>query len=297
MASAFNALLNNVRAQNRAMASIGQARAGITASGERLQIERAQRQIADKQLKEEIRRGKKERKAKTRGGIGGYIGGLLGPKAGMYLASLASASLGPLGMAAAAGLGAYGGAKLAAGGKNTGVQYKYKPINEADITNLSSGYFYKPQREEVEYDISRINTEGRSMEDIFKASKEGVAQQMALSAAKRTLGQEVYKMGKTGDFKDLFNFFEKTPSVTSETFVRPDIVGGGYEDWKSDAIQRYLDESPQSQYEDTLLSMGKDESIPGSFKVDDFLHPKNFIENYNNPLSSSEAIDYYGGGR
>jgi hypothetical protein len=228
MASAFNALLNNVRAQNRAMASIGQARAGVTASGERLQIEKAQREIADKQLKEEIRRGKKERKAKTRGSIGGYIGGLLGPKAGALLAAAANLNpLGALGLAAASAIGAYGGAKLAAGGDNTGVQYKYKPINEADITNLSSGYFYKPQREEIKYDISRINTEGRSMEDIFKASKEGVAQQMALSAAKRTLGQEVYKMGRTGDFKNLYNIFEsKTPDIPKITEI--DYGEGGF---------------------------------------------------------------------
>ena len=186
MASAFNALLSNVRDRNRAMASMAQARAGIQVGKEERELQRGREDIASQQLTEETRRTTREGRQKRRGLFGGVLGGLLAPMA------MTAAAATPLGAILIPAAGAYFGSKALTGksaskfAEKTGMgasTYKYKEINEADIANLSSGYFLSGERETIRSDIDKINTLGTSMNDMFKASKESVAQQMALMFA------------------------------------------------------------------------------------------------------------------
>jgi len=198
VASAFNALLSNVRDRNRAMASMAQARAGIQVGKEERELQRGRESIASQQLAEETRRTTREGRQKRRGLFGGVLGGLLAPMA------MTAAAATPLGAILIPAAGAYLGSKALTGktaskfAEETGMgasTYKYKEINEADIANLSGGYFLKGERETIRSDIDKINTLGTSMNDMFKASKESVAQQMALMFA--TPGIKDYFKGLT----------------------------------------------------------------------------------------------------
>ena len=267
VASAFNALLSNVRDKNQAMASMAQARVGIVAAKERQDIQRAEQEIADKQLAEESRRARQEAKAKRKGTLGGFIGGLLAPAA----AAAASITLGPLGMALAAGAGGYLGSKAGTelggeewykGGKKLfgGVSYKYKPINEADISNLSSGYFYKPQREKIKYDIGRINTEGQSMEDIFDMAKEGVAQQMATSSALRAFGTGIMAQGAG----NAFNLLAQAPDAAAVT-----TAGAALTEVPGLAEQAAMGTAPRVDFFDHLFGRAVEPGLMGNPRTAD----------------------------
>jgi len=194
MADAFSAQLRAIDARNAAMAGIGRARAGIQYEKETEQHEEAKREIARKQEAEAGRAQRVGAKVAERGTWGGFIGGTLGREfakwgakqaAGTAFKTVLGSTLGSIAVPAAA---AYALSKALSHKKAKG--FKGKEINEADIANIETEYFRKPQAKQIKYDLGQINTQIRSAGDIMKASRESIAQGFAMQFGTAALQEQ-----------------------------------------------------------------------------------------------------------
>ena len=187
MPDLFQAQLRAIDARNRAVSSIGQSRAGIQYGKEREQQEEARRQIAKKQQDEALRTQKVGREVQQLGTTGATIGGY-GTKFAIK-AALKKLATGGLKTALGSSLGTIilpaAGAYLLSKAltKKKTKKFKGKEINEADIANIETEYFRRPQSKQIRHDLGQINTSIRSAKDILKASREDIAQKFAESFA------------------------------------------------------------------------------------------------------------------
>ena len=187
MPDLFQAQLRAIDARNRAVSSIGQSRAGIQYGKEKEQQEEAIRQIAKKQQDEALRTQKVGREVQQLGTTGATIGGY-GTKFAIK-AALKKLAAGVLNTALGSSLGTIilpaAGAYLLSKAltKKKTKQFKGKEINEADIANIETEYFRRPQSKQIRHDMGQINTSIRSAKDILKASREDIAQKFAESFA------------------------------------------------------------------------------------------------------------------
>jgi len=194
MADAFSAQLRAIDARNAAMAGIGRARAGIQYEKETEQQEEAKRDIARKQEEEAGRAQRIGGKIEERGAWGGFIGGNLGRMLAKWGAKQAAGTAfktvlgGTLGSVAIPAAAAYALSKALTHKKAK--DFKGKEINEADIANIETEYFRKPQAKQIKYDLGQINTQIRSAGDIMKASSESVAQAFALQFGQGALQEQ-----------------------------------------------------------------------------------------------------------
>ena len=194
MADAFSAQLRAIDARNAAMAGIGRARAGIQYEKETEQQEEAKREIARKQEAEAGRAQRVGAKVAERGTWGGFIGGTLGREfakwgakqaAGTAFKTVLGSTLGGIAVPAAA---AYALSKALSHKKAKG--FKGKEINEADIANIETEYFRKPQAKQIKYDLGQINTQIRSAKDIMIASRESIASGFAMQFGTAALQEQ-----------------------------------------------------------------------------------------------------------
>jgi len=202
MADAFSAQLRAIDARNAAMAGIGTSRAGIQYQKETEQQEEAKRDVARAQQKEAGRTQREAAKIEERGTWGGFIGGTLGKAlagwgakqaAGTALKTILGSSLGAV---ATPAIAAYALSKALTHKKAKG--FKGKEINEADIANIETEYFRKPQTKQIRFDIGQINTQIRSAKDIMKASSESIAQGLALQFGTAALQEQALSSLFTG---------------------------------------------------------------------------------------------------
>ena len=221
MADAFSAQLRAIDARNAAMAGIGRARAGIQYEKETEQQEEAKREIARKQEAEAGRAEKEAAKIAERGTWGGFIGGNVGrmlakwgakQAAGTAFKTVLGSTLGSIAIPAAA---AYALSKALSHKKAKG--FKGKEINEADIANIETEYFRKPQAKQIKYDLGQINTQIRSAGDIMKASRESIAQGFALQFGQGALQEQALASifggagagGQAGQTTETFDAWKK----------------------------------------------------------------------------------------
>ena len=202
MADAFAAQLRAIDARNAAMAGIGRAKAGIQYEKETEQQEEAKRDIARKQEAEAGRAQRVGAKVAERGTWGGFIGGTLGREfvkwgakqaAGTAFKTVLGSTLGSIAVPAAA---AYALSKALSHKKAKG--FKGKEINEADIANIETEYFRKPQAKQIKYDLGQINTQIRSAKDIMIASRESIAQGFAMQFGTAALQEQALSSLFTG---------------------------------------------------------------------------------------------------
>ena len=190
MADAFSAQLRAIDARNAAMASIGRSQVGIQLAKETEQQEEAKRDIARKQEAEAGRAQSVGADIAERGTWGGFIGGTLGREAAKWAAknvfkTAVGSTLGSIAIPAAA---AYALSKALTHKKAKG--FKGKEINEADIANIETEYFRKPQAKHIKYDVGQINTQIRSAGDIMKASRESIASGFAMQFGTAALQEQ-----------------------------------------------------------------------------------------------------------
>jgi len=218
MADAFSAQLRAIDARNAAMAGIGRARAGIQYEKETEQHEEAKREIARKQEAEAGRAQRVGAKVAERGTWGGFIGGTLGREfakwgakqaAGTAFKTVLGSTLGSIAVPAAA---AYALSKALSHKKAKG--FKGKEINEADIANIETEYFRKPQAKQIKYDLGQINTQIRSAKDIMIASRESIAQGFAMQFGTAALQEQALSSlfggaGTGGQTTETFDAWKK----------------------------------------------------------------------------------------
>ena len=218
MADAFSAQLRAIDARNAAMAGIGRARAGIQYEKETEQQEEAKREIARKQEAEAGRAQRVGAKVAERGTWGGFIGGTLGREfvkwgakqaAGTAFKTVLGSTLGSIAVPAAA---AYALSKALSHKKAKG--FKGKEINEADIANIETEYFRKPQAKQIKYDLGQINTQIRSAKDIMIASRESIAQGFAMQFGTAALQEQALSSlfggaGTGGQTTETFDAWKK----------------------------------------------------------------------------------------
>ena len=216
MADAFSAQLRAIDARNAAMAGIGRARAGIQYEKETERGEEAKREIARKQEEEAGRAQRVGADIAERGTWGGFIGGTLGREfakwgakqaAGTAFKTVLGSTLGSIAVPAAA---AYALSKALTHKKAKG--FKGKEINEADIANIETEYFRKPQAKQIKYDLGQINTQIRSAKDIMIASRESIAQGFAMQFGTAALQEQALSSlfgGVTGEQAETFKQFQK----------------------------------------------------------------------------------------
>jgi len=221
MADAFAAQLRAIDARNAAMAGIGTSRAGIQYQKETEQQEEAKRDVARAQQKEAGRTQREAAKIEERGTWGGFIGGTLGKAlagwgakqaAGTALKTILGSSLGAV---ATPAIAAYALSKALTHKKAKG--FKGKEINEADIANIETEYFRKPQTKQIRFDIGQINTQIRSAKDIMTASRESIAQGLALQFGTAALQEQAWAK--------MFGQLDKT--TAAGTMAAPSYAGPG----------------------------------------------------------------------
>ena len=194
MADAFSAQLRAIDARNAAMAGIGRSRAGIQYEKETEEQEEAKRDIARAQAKEAGRAQDVGADIEKRGTWGGFIGGNIGRMIAKWGAKQAAGTafktvLGSgLGSVAIPVIAAYGLSKALTHKKFK--DFKGKEINEADIANIETEYFRKPQAKQIKYDLGQINTQIRSAKDIMKASRESIASGFAMQFGTAALQEQ-----------------------------------------------------------------------------------------------------------